>query len=258
MKKKLAIFFLIVCSAAAVDSLADDIPGTPTVLVELFTSEGCSSCPPADAWLQKLDASQPIPGARVIALTEHVDYWDHAGWKDPYSLHSLTERQDAYSQALGLSTVYTPQAIVDGIHELRLNDSRQVGQAFQKAIAEPRIPLHISSITIEGTPPQTIRAQIDADGNSAPHNADVYVALALDHAESQITSGENSGRHLTYVAVVENLEKIGTLKKGKSFSQDVQMKLKPGMDPKNIRLVAFLQESGPGKVLGAAQGSPGR
>ena len=256
MKKALAIFFLIVWSTIAVHSRADDVRGTPAVLVELFTSEGCSSCPPADAWLERIDASQPIPGARIIALTEHVDYWDHDGWKDPYSLHSLTERQNAYSQALGLSSVYTPQAIVDGTRELHLNDSRQVIQAFQKAVAEPRVPINVSSVQVEGA--DTIRAQIEADGSAAPHNADVYVALALNHAESQIGGGENSGRRLTYVAVVESLQKVGTLKKGKSFSQDVQMKLKPGMDATNVRVVAFLQESGPGKVLGAAQGTPGK
>jgi hypothetical protein len=251
--KTLVALFVILCVLAGDHALGTgtvDQAASP-VLVELFTSEGCSSCPPADALLQKMDLFQPIPGARVIVLSEHVDYWDHDGWKDPYSLHLLTDRQSAYAHALGLGDVYTPQFIVDGRSELR-GDSQRSSQVFQEAAIAGKIPVHINSVKLEGAAPAIVYAQIEIEGASAKHNADVYVALALDHAESQVLRGENSGRRLAYVAVVQNLTKIGRVEKGKSFEHELTLKLGPGADPTNVRVIVFAQESGPGRVLGVA------
>jgi hypothetical protein len=127
---------------------------------------------------------------------------------------------------------------------------------LQKAAVAPRVLVRIGEVTADAGDPTVLHARIDTDANFDKHNADVYVAVALDHVDSQVLKGENGGKHLVHVAVVQELTRVGKLPKGKSFSQDVQIKLKPGTDAKNIRLIAFVQEPGPGRLLGAALRKP--
>jgi len=226
--------------------------GATPVLIELFTSEGCSSCPPADAFLKKLDELQPIRGGQAIVLSEHVDYWNYDGWTDPFSSSSFTNRQSAYVRALGSDSPYTPELIVNGGTELNLSNPEQVSAALLKAAKAERLPVSIGALRIEGDSPATLRAHIDVDGTASRHNADVFAVVALDHAESKVLHGENGGRRLMHAAVAVELLRVGRLEKGKPFSQDFQTRLKPGLDPKNLRLIVFVQEPGPGAVLGAA------
>jgi hypothetical protein len=219
------------------------------VLVELFTSEGCSSCPPADALIEKMDA-QPLAGLQLIVMSEHVTYWDHDGWKDPNSSSQLTDRQSAYEDALGFRTPYTPQIIIDGTSVLQMGDASQADGIFRKAAEVAMIPVRLENVSLDSGNTAVLHARIATDANSGKHNADVYVALALNRVESQVLHGENGGRHLIHVAVVQQLVKVGKLEKGKSFNQQIDLKLKPGEDAKNLRIIAFVQEPGPGKVLG--------
>ena len=244
--------FLATCTFVSASDVAHPAPPA-AVLVELFTSEGCSSCPPADALLQQLERWQPVAGAQLIVLSEHVDYWNHDGWTDPYSSHFFTERQNAYSDHFRLATVYTPQMVVDGNREFLGSDGRLALQACQKAVGLRKIPVRISSVSQDN--PATLRAHIEADALDESYKlkqADIYVVVALNSTESQVAGGENKGRHLNHVAVVQSLTKIGSVKKGKSFAQDVRLKLEPRTDPGRVRVIAFVQESGQGQVLGAA------
>jgi len=203
--------------------------------------------------LEKLDTYQPIPGAQLVVLSEHVNYWDHDGWKDPNSSQALTDRQSSYESALGEETSFTPQIIIDGTQQMRLDERQeQIIRQFQKAAADPKLTVRISELAIDGANPPTLHAHIETDRNSGKHNAEVYVAIALNRVESQVLRGENGGKHLVHVAVVQELTRAGKLLKGKIFAQDVSVRLKPGTDLKNVRIVAFVQESGPGKVVGAA------
>jgi len=246
-----AMFVLMMglrCVGAA--DAGTNAPGSP-VLVELFTSEGCSSCPPADKFLQDMDRLQPIPGANLIVLSEHVDYWDHDGWKDPYSSHFLTERQNSYAAHFGLNSAYTPQMVVDGTAEFVGNSPRRAKPVLEKALTANKIEVRISSVIRDGN---TLRAHIDA-GSLPEHgasHADVFVVVALNRAESQVRAGENEGHRLTHVGVVRSFTKIGKVDTKTSFGAEVRVSLNLGDDRANLRLIAFLQASGPGKVLGAA------
>ena len=232
------------------------------VLVELFTSEGCSSCPPADAFLQQLD-KQPITGAEMIVLSEHVDYWNHIGWKDPYSAKFFSDRQSVYAMQLDLDSVYTPQMVVDGAMELNGSDVAQAKKAFAQALRSEKIPVSLSSVSV--APGENLHVLLRTSPLPASfglREADVYVAIALDHAESHVSHGENAGRTLAHTSVTKSIVKVGTIQEGKTFSREVQLKLEPGQDLRNLRLVALIQAPHQGRVLGATMelvsNSPGK
>ena len=242
------LFLLAVCGPFG---WADTGARTP-ILMELFTSEGCSSCPPVDVWVRKLDAAQPIPGAELIVLSEHVDYWNHDGWKDPYSSAKLTERQQEYMRRLGLSEIYTPQIILDGNVVLDPSQAAQVRQSFTQLATAPMLPVRIAAAAVEAGDPEALTGQVVVDGAAEKLSGDVYLAVALDKTVTDVLAGENDGKKLTNVAVVMNLVKIGKVEKGKDFQQSFRVKLWSGADPGNLRVVAFVQEPGEGKVVGAA------
>ncbi len=255
--KNFTILPILFCLIAAGYLYGENAPAKPItpakpILVELFTSEGCSSCPPADTFLQNLDDKQPIPGAQFIVLSEHVDYFNHDGWTDPYSSHAMTDRQTNYAHVLKIDSPYTPQILVDGTGELDLNQPEQMDLVMKIATATPMIPISIGPINTETKNPLKLQFHVDVDASSAKHNADIYVAVALDHAASHVLRGENKGHDLTHVAVVLYLEKIGKVGKGSTFSKDAEVNMKSGIDAQGLRVIVFAQQPGPGEIIGAA------
>lgn len=257
MKLSLAIAMAMVLTTASILShelkLAHGANARVPVLVELFTSEGCSSCPPADTLLEKLDR-QPIPDVEIIVLSEHVDYWNHIGWKDPYSSHSYSQRQSNYAKRFGLGNVYTPQMVVDGAVEFVGSNSSLAYKSLARAGSLPKIAVRISSALLE--PNMTLRIRVEAGALTAPfkqREAEVYVAVALNRADSRVSGGENGGRTLSHVAVVRNFVKIATFKHDEGFTREVQLTLEPVLDAHNLRVIAFVQEPDQGRILGAAE-----
>ena len=230
-------------------STNDDNSRTP-ILIELFTSEGCSSCPPADALLERLDRAQPAQGAELIVLSEHVDYWDDIGWKDPYSSHEYSERQSAYAGRLGLNSIYTPQMVVDGHIEFVGSDERRAAQAIANATKAAKTPVTISSVRLSDEKTISLHLETGPLASSIEGNsAEVLIATADDSDESHVSRGENAGRTLRHVAVLRNLVRVGTVTKTDKFSRDFSMQLNnPGS--RSIRFVAIVQEPMAGRVWG--------
>jgi hypothetical protein len=216
------------------------------VLVELFTSEGCSSCPPADTLLQSLDREQNIPGAQVIVLSEHVDYWDHEGWRDPFSLPEVTARQNSYASRFSQDSPYTPEAVIDGSRGINGSDQRGLIAAVAEAAQRPKIEITIVNAVTSG---KAVTANLTSAANP---RTDLYAVLADDHDESSVLRGENSGRHIEHVAVLRMIMRLGSLNDG--FNKPIRIAL-PDRSQKKMRLVVFAQERGTGHILGVAETS---
>jgi len=170
-RSRIRLLISAVCWLSPLCVLAQSSPPprrTP-VLVELFTSEGCSDCPPADALLAELDAKQFAPGAEAIVMSEHVTYWNHLGWRDPFSLDTMTQRQEAYVRRFGLDSAYTPQAVVDGATQFVGSDGRAMLAAVSKAAAKPKMSLTIENARWDhGTVRFAVRAEMTKEQSSLP------------------------------------------------------------------------------------------
>jgi hypothetical protein len=222
------------------------------VLVELFTSEGCSSCPPADEMLRKMDKLQPIPNVEIVVLSEHVDYYDHIGWKDPFSSHAYTERQEKYAERMKVESPYTPQMVVDGEFQFNGTDAKTAVQDIQKAAAAEKISVKLAPAKENQKGKISINVQVpplpDSSSNSS---ADILLAVADDADVTNVASGENSGKTLTNVAVVRELKPVGKIDKANGFSKDVETSI-PAASTSKSRIIVIVQEPHQGKLLGIA------
>ncbi|MGH9733116.1 MAG: DUF1223 domain-containing protein [Candidatus Acidiferrales bacterium] len=229
--------------------------GTPVpVVVELFTSEGCSSCPPVDTFLRKVDDLQPIKGVEVIGIEEHVDYWNQDGWVDPYSSLEWTGRQQAYVMKFKDKTPFTPQLIVGGAQEMVGANTVAIFNAIRAAAEQENVQVSIQPGPADGNDARQFAIRVaSASGADKVSKADVFLAIAEDGLHMQVTAGENSGRTLQHALVIRSLQKIGSLpdKAGAAFTADPRVKFKSSWNQSNLRVVVFVQDHKSMRIVGA-------
>ena len=238
--------FGCVSTLAAAAAASPVTEGRTPVLLELFTSEGCSSCPSADRLLEVFDRTQPVNGADLIVLSEHVDYWNGLGWKDPFSSQEFTERQNDYARRLRVDSVYTPQLVIDGRSQLVGSDGVGAKAAIEKSIRRQKAPVLLSDVKREGN-------RITLHVEAGQTGAEVFVAIAENQMSSRVVRGENGGRTLNHVAVVRSLTSIGTVAKGGGFSKALDLPVQAGFGANGLRVVVFVRDRASGEVVGVTQ-----
>jgi hypothetical protein len=258
MKSVVVFLFLIFSISCAVNTVesqkrAENPPAAlpdprskQPVLVELFTSEGCSSCPPADRALAFLEKEQPYPEAEVITLALHVDYWDHLGWKDEFSAPLFTQRQEFYSQILKLDSTYTPQMIVDGRTEFVGSNLGKAAKAITEAAKIQKGKIEIGR--------REAGLAVKVADLPEHENSTVYLAITEDALVSNVARGENSGMKLEHQSVVRELRSIGLLTPAQK-NADLEAALQPGQNwrPQNLKIVVFVQENSSRRILGVGR-----
>ncbi len=218
------------------------------VLVELFTSEGCSSCPPADALLRRTNGSKTAEGQLIVGLSEHVNYWDGLGWRDPYSSQTSTDRQNVYGAHFGLGSVYTPQMVVNGREQLVGSDARALQTALAQEAGQPHATLHILSAQKEAANLLFTYSAADLPQGGP---VDLLAVLVDDADRSDVLRGENSGRDLIHVSVARSFAPLGTLRP--TAAQTVTLPLPPALVQSSgtgHHLVLFAQARGTLAVAG--------
>lgn len=252
MQAKRRLLMLMLClpvtlAAAAEEDLSPPAPPEPPVpvraVIELFTSQGCSSCPPADALLKTLSERKDI-----IALTLPVDYWDYIGWKDTLASSRNTERQRAYADAFGSGPIYTPQVVVNGAAQALGSDANEIRAAIDAtymATASRRVPVNFwnygNNVIIEtgAAPP-----------GSEVKDATIWMAVVEKSVSVSVKSGENAGKTLTYTNVVHELTPIG-LWNGRPST--IRLAMASVMRPEIEALIVLIQEANAGPIIGAAR-----
>ncbi len=224
------------------------------VIVELFTSEGCSSCPSADRLLSRLEQTQPVSGAQVIALEEHVDYWNQLGWNDPFSSPQYRARQNDYAVAFHATDIFTPQMVVNGLVQFVGSDTsrayHEIGAAAQAESTQ--IELGTSSNSRD---PELLDLSLRLNYSRASRlrESNVYLAVTENNLITFVQRGENAGRTLRHSAVVRSFGVIGKVDpKGASGGQLVStLRLPKEWKRENLRAVVFVQERESFRITGA-------
>lgn len=249
MHRVLAVsLFVVALLAFWGRSSASPAPARKAVIVELFTAEGCSSCPPADNLLGRLREERPEDLAEVIPLGFHVDYWNDQGWRDQFSSAAYTERQQIYARTFRTEGPYTPQMIVDGEEQFVGSDAAHAVRAITQASGQ------VAPADIELSWAETDKVLVRVKAQSLK-SADVLLAITEDNLSTEVKAGENKGHTLRHSAVVREFRRIGQVKKG-DFEAGIPLKFDAKWKRTDLRVVVFVQASGEGKIQGAASLTP--
>jgi hypothetical protein len=234
--------------AATTVAFGDKPADEAFAVVELFTSEGCSSCPPADKLLAEIAKDAKENGRRIFPLAYHVDYWNYLGWADPFSSAAYSDRQSEYARVLGVDQIYTPQMIVNGKEAFVGSDRTRARKTVDSALSLPAK----ASVTIRATP--------DADGSkieyrvsNTPKDAVLCVAVVESGLVSQVRRGENAGRTLPHTNVVREFVAVALDSSGMG---GVSLKTKLSAQDKNKQVIVFIQDRRTLAILGAASVEP--
>jgi len=216
------------------------------VLLELYTSEGCPTCPPADANLAFLEKEQPFVQAEIITLALHVDYWNSLSWKDQYSSPMFSRRQQIYSMALKVNSNYTPQMIVDGQTQFVGNNMAKAHKAITEAAKIQKATIEIA--------PAADKYKIKISDIPTHGNATIFLAITEDNLPSSLKNGVTSGKNPEHISVVRELKSLGFLTaEQKDLELETILQIQSAWRKENLKLVVFVQENGSRKVLGVGR-----
>lgn len=213
------------------------------VLLELFTSEGCSTCPPAERVLASLQNEQPNPNAEIITLALHVDYWNRAGWTDEFSSPLYSQRQEIYADRFKIGQVFTPQMVVDGTKQFVGSNLDEANKAINESAKTQKATVGLSF--------SEDKLKIKISDLPKHENAAVFVAIAEDDLSRDVKGGENSGRTLQHASVVRSLKPVGrVLAAENNFEIEIAPEIEASWKQENLKFVIFLQENQSRRILG--------
>ena len=218
------------------------------VLVELFTSEGCSSCPPADKALIFLEKQQPISQAEIITLAFHVDYWNYLGWKDEFSLPEYSQRQGQYAQSFRQDSSYTPQMVVDGQAQFVGSNSNEASKAItatlktKKGMVQAALNGDVLKVSVSALP---------------KHEASTaFLAIAEDGIATDVKRGENAGNKLPHISIVRTLKPLGMVAADADIhSSEAEIQISPAWKRENLKFIVFVQENASRKIIAVGKAS---
>ncbi|MEZ4451601.1 MAG: DUF1223 domain-containing protein, partial [Nannocystaceae bacterium] len=231
-------------SASSPAPASTPVEAAGPVIVELFSSEGCSSCPPADTMVRELAGRDD-----VLALEYHVDYWDYIGWADPFADPAYGDRQSIYARALARGSVVTPQVVVGG--QAAVGGSR-------RGATEAAIDRHAAAVTT----PVTLRAvegdlqagelTLEIRAGAIDRPSEVMLAITESNLRTRVLRGENAGRTLAHAPVVRQLRRVARVDAGDGYQGRARALLDPKWDRAEVDVIVFVQELGQGPIVGAA------